>query len=200
MIPCVASVSVGGLGAKNEERESKTARKMAQVKSGEGPHFHFLALVSFLARPKPRIPFLGLSLLRNQTETFATQAKNLNENVIMICFHKGPLVSCEWYISVIFFTSFFLGLRWICSRPKVGNLVFMICPLLAGIDRVTDKLKATFSWNPWNSMFNVKTPEFTIYPFAYTLFFSPPGNKTSFGKHRNWQSPAKRNIQGIDLS
>ena len=38
------------------------------------PHFHFLALVSFLARPKPRIPFLGLSLLRNQTETLATQA------------------------------------------------------------------------------------------------------------------------------
>ena len=27
-----------------------------------------MALVSFLARPKPRIPFLGLSLLRNQTE------------------------------------------------------------------------------------------------------------------------------------
>ena len=38
------------------------------------PHFHFLALVSFLARPKPRIPFLGLPLLRNQTETLATQA------------------------------------------------------------------------------------------------------------------------------
>ena len=35
---------------------------------------HLLALVSFLARPKPRIPFLGLSLLRNQTETLATQA------------------------------------------------------------------------------------------------------------------------------
>ena len=35
----------------------------------------FLALVSFIARPKPRIPFLGLSLLRNQTETLATQAK-----------------------------------------------------------------------------------------------------------------------------
>ena len=35
------------------------------------PHFHFLALVSFLARPKPRIPFLRLSLLRNQTETLA---------------------------------------------------------------------------------------------------------------------------------
>ena len=35
----------------------------------------FLALVSFLARSKPKVPFLGLSLLRNQTETLATQAK-----------------------------------------------------------------------------------------------------------------------------
>ena len=37
------------------------------------------ALVSFLARPKPKIPeipkFLGLSLLLNQTETLATWAK-----------------------------------------------------------------------------------------------------------------------------
>ena len=39
------------------------------------PHFHFLALVSFLARSKLRIPFVGLSLLRNRTETLATQAK-----------------------------------------------------------------------------------------------------------------------------
>ena len=38
------------------------------------PHFHFLALVSFLARSKLRIPFLGLYLLRNRTETLATQA------------------------------------------------------------------------------------------------------------------------------
>ena len=30
-------------------------------------------LVSFLARPKPKIPFHGLSLLRNQTETLTTQ-------------------------------------------------------------------------------------------------------------------------------
>ena len=69
-LACVASVSVRfrskergtsqrprekafpcGLGAKNEER------------------------VKDRARPKPRIPFLGLSLLRNQTETLATQAK-----------------------------------------------------------------------------------------------------------------------------
>ena len=40
------------------------------------PHFHFLALVWFLARPKPRIPFLDLSLLGNQTETLATQASS----------------------------------------------------------------------------------------------------------------------------
>ena len=39
------------------------------------PLFHFLALVSFLPRSKPKISFLGLSLLRNLlTETLATQA------------------------------------------------------------------------------------------------------------------------------
>ena len=54
-IACVASVSV-------------------RFRSKEKWHFHFLALVSFLARPKPRILFLGLSLLRNQTETLATPA------------------------------------------------------------------------------------------------------------------------------
>ena len=79
-----------GLGTKNEEQESKTSRKMAQVKERAGggeerkfpffpspsPLFHFLAFVSFLARPKPRIPFLdlGLFFLPNQTETLATQA------------------------------------------------------------------------------------------------------------------------------
>ena len=30
---------------------------------------------TILDRPKPKIPFLGLSLFRNQTETLATQAK-----------------------------------------------------------------------------------------------------------------------------
>ena len=44
-----------------------------------------------------------------------------------------------------FFTSFFIGLRRICLRAKVHNLVFS--PFLVGIDCVTDKiLKATFSW------------------------------------------------------
>ena len=41
MIACVTSVSVGGLGAKNEERESKTARKVAQVKERGGAPLSF---------------------------------------------------------------------------------------------------------------------------------------------------------------
>ena len=44
------------------ERESKTVRR--------------LAVVPFLARPKPKIPFLGLSFLQNQTETLATQTSD----------------------------------------------------------------------------------------------------------------------------
>ena len=52
------------------------------------PLFHFLALVPFFARSKPKIPFLGLSLLRNQTETLSTQANKyftvlLNFNFIL---------------------------------------------------------------------------------------------------------------------
>ena len=33
------------------------------------PLFHFLALIPFFMRPKLKIPFPGLSLLRNQTES-----------------------------------------------------------------------------------------------------------------------------------
>ena len=44
------------------------------------PLFHFLALVSFLAQSIPKVPFLGISLLRNQTETLATQAVSVPEN------------------------------------------------------------------------------------------------------------------------
>ena len=33
-----------------------------------------MALVSFLARPKPKIQLPGLSLIQNQTETLVTQA------------------------------------------------------------------------------------------------------------------------------
>ena len=36
--------------------------------------FFFLALVLFLSRSKPKVPFLGLSLLRNRTEMLSTHA------------------------------------------------------------------------------------------------------------------------------
>ena len=48
------------------------------------PLLHFFALVPFFARPKPEIPFLGLSLLRNQ-ETLSAQA-DAGYNVS--CFHR----------------------------------------------------------------------------------------------------------------
>ena len=64
------------------------------------PHFHFLVLVSFLARPKPRIPFLGISLLRNQTENLATQA---TANPLSSLSDTGSAVKCLWQF---FFHSF----------------------------------------------------------------------------------------------
>ena len=60
-------------------------------------------------------------------------------------------MSCFSHVNAIFqsffFTSFFIGLRRICLRAKVHNLVFIsnCCSLLVGIDYGTDKLKATFS-------------------------------------------------------
>ena len=72
----------------------------------------------------------------------------------MICFPKGPLVLPHalvmWtlYFSH-FFKKFLTGLRnaeFVFLRAKVCILVFIICPLLVGIDCVTDKTKATFSF------------------------------------------------------
>ena len=72
LVACVASVSVR---FRSKERGTRVKDR---AKNGEkSPHFHSLALVTYLARPKPRIPFLGLSMLRNQTETLATQAMDL---------------------------------------------------------------------------------------------------------------------------
>ena len=70
------------------------------------PTFIFLALVSFLARPKSRIPFHGLFLLRNQTETLTTQAKlNVNFTIGLIqpnnnetCFLKDYHISDPLWI------------------------------------------------------------------------------------------------------
>ena len=64
------------------------------------PLFHFSALVSFLERPKPKIPFLRLSLLRSQTETLATRAnieltgvpRNDSRNHCATHFGSSPLL------------------------------------------------------------------------------------------------------------
>ena len=53
------------------------------------PLFHFFALVSFLARPKPRILFVCLSVLRNQTETLATQARLWSICLVNATHHKS---------------------------------------------------------------------------------------------------------------
>ena len=69
---CIASISVL---FRSEERGT-TVKDRAK----NGTLFHFLALVSVPVRPKSKIPFLGLSLLRNQTEALATQASSSVEH------------------------------------------------------------------------------------------------------------------------
>ena len=68
-------------GTRVQDRAKNGASKRAGrgwgIKEGRRspppPSFIFWLFVSFLARPKPRIPFLGLSLLQNQTETLGMQ-------------------------------------------------------------------------------------------------------------------------------
>ena len=73
-IACVASVSVWFRSKERGARVKDRAKNGASEKAGRG--WGTKSLVSFLARSKPKIPSLGLSLLRNQTETLATQAKH----------------------------------------------------------------------------------------------------------------------------
>ena len=57
----------------------------------------------------------------------------------MLCFsHVNTILQS-------FFQKFLTGVRRICLRAKVHNLVFIICSLLVGIDCVTGSLKATLS-------------------------------------------------------
>ena len=64
-LACVASVSVRSMSKERGTSVKDRAKNGASI----------LALVSFLARSKSKIYFFGLSFLRNQTETLATQAK-----------------------------------------------------------------------------------------------------------------------------
>ena len=91
-VACVASVSV------RFRRKGRGTRVKDRAKNG------FLALVSFLARSKPKVSFLGISLLRNQTETLAQAMAKVFVRFTDICNHAPT-----WYVSVasmiIVFTS-----------------------------------------------------------------------------------------------
>ena len=70
-LACGASVSVRSTSKERGTRVKDRAKNGASKRAERGwksflplPLLHFLALVPFLARSKPKIPFLGLSLLR----------------------------------------------------------------------------------------------------------------------------------------
>ena len=62
----VESVSVRFRSKERETRVKDLAKNGARKRAGR------VAMVQFFARPKLKIPFLGLFLLRNQTQTLAT--------------------------------------------------------------------------------------------------------------------------------
>ena len=91
-LACVASVSV------RFRRKERGTTVKDREKSGASI-FHFLVLVSFLARSKPKVPFLAISLLRNQTETLATQA-NRALNFLTVSIEKMMAfrsMQLKWY-------------------------------------------------------------------------------------------------------
>ena len=60
----------------------------------------------------------------------------------MMCFNEDPLVlRYALVLRTLDFSLFFTLLRRICLRAKVRNLVFIICSLLVGIYRLTEKSK-----------------------------------------------------------
>ena len=80
-VACVANVSV-----RFRSKERRTRLK-DRAKNGASKR-------AVLARPKPRIPFLGLSLLRNQTETLATQARYFVERLrCRVLLNRAVLIS-----------------------------------------------------------------------------------------------------------
>ena len=104
-------------------------------------------------------------------------SKNLNENVLMMCFHKGPLVLHYVLVNAIL-QSIFTVLHRICLRAKVHNLVFIICQLLLGIYCVTYKSKVVESYIFLKKLFSsVWSPECWTWHFRASKF------QNSLGKH-----------------
>ena len=116
-LSCVAIVPCG-VRANNKELESKTARKMV------------LSFYFFLW-PKPKIPFVGLSLLRNQTETLATQAKHHIMSLVSSQFSEAGTdrLVCA-YTSSIYLVQHFMAasgpcLTFVsCSYPQISIPLF----------------------------------------------------------------------------
>ena len=87
-------------------------RSKGRAKNDASKLFHFLPLVSFLARPKPRISFLGLSLLRNSTETLATQARR---DSTTMC----SKITKSMYSYVLLFIFWPNGSNFVSVRPTI---------------------------------------------------------------------------------
>ena len=87
-----------------------------------------------------------------QVGYFAYRGRSLfyrkKKHLDLFCERPIGFTLCFSHVNAIcqsFFQKFLTGLRRICLRVKVRNLVFIICSLLVGIDCVTGNLKATFS-------------------------------------------------------
>jgi len=83
-----------GLGGKESQRNGIFGAKKRKEGEGEGkgrflrsppppPSFVFWLSPHFSGGKTPKIPFLGLSLLPNPTETLATQAKNIEIGLLL---------------------------------------------------------------------------------------------------------------------
>ena len=105
------------------------------------PPLSFLALVSFLVRPKPKIPLLGLSLLRNQTETLATQARRFIETLF-------PVETIYLWDRLRFLSGQWVQLKRMQALRLKGQelkyfgfllVVWIICP--NGLARILNKVR-----------------------------------------------------------
>ena len=113
-------------------------------------------------------------------------SKNLNENVLMMCFHKGPLVLHYVLVNAIL-QSIFTVLHRICLCAKVHNLVFIICPLLLGIYCVTYKSKVVESYIFLKKLFSsVWSPECWTWHFRASKF------QNSLGKNAPSHPPPSK--------
>ena len=79
----------------------ETTGVFSEKKKDKRKGVRVVALVSFLARSKPKVPFLSISLLRNQTETLATQAiAKLMQGLLFSL--RAILLILTIYVSLIF--------------------------------------------------------------------------------------------------